>query len=222
MRKFQNENKTNNEKKILKKKEKSANDLIPELILKIDKYSSKLKERLRIYSMFQEFDNYAHMNLQNFIKMSERRYQSIKSGNNLKNILKKQKKDYDELSTKILSNNLYNDENIETEEKKLYKKINNKDNKELYQIRHDIIEKTKDLTKKELEKRKRYLISSQKSRNNLKKKIKEKSDNKYRNNNNNQNSFESYNKTKSLRKSNNFSFNKLSEQNLIMIIILEI
>ena len=117
MRKFQNENKTNNEKKILKKKEKSANDLIPELILKIDKYSSKLKERLRIYSMFQEFDNYAHMNLQNFIKMSERRYQSIKSGNNLKNILKKQKKDYDELSTKILSNNLYNDENIETEEK---------------------------------------------------------------------------------------------------------
>ena len=59
MRKFQNENKTNNEKKILKKKEKSANDLIPELILKIDKYSSKLKERLRIYSMFQEFDNYA-------------------------------------------------------------------------------------------------------------------------------------------------------------------
>ena len=208
MRKFQNENKTNNEKKILKKKEKSANDLIPELILKIDKYSSKLKERLRIYSMFQEFDNYAHMNLQNFIKMSERRYQSIKSGNNLKNILKKQKKDYDELSTKILSNNLYNDENIETEEKKLYKKINNKDNKELYQIRHDIIEKTKDLTKKELEKRKRYLISSQKSRNNLKKKIKEKSDNQYSNNNNNQNSFESYNKTKSLKKSNNFSFNK--------------
>ena len=208
MRKFQNENKTNNEKKILKKKEKSANDLIPELILKIDKYSSKLKERLRIYSMFQEFDNYAHMNLQNFIKMSERRYQSIKSGNNLKNILKKQKKDYDELSTKILSNNLYNDENIETEEKKLYKKINNKDNKELYQIRHDIIEKTKDLTKKELEERKRYLISSQKSRNNLKKKIKEKSDNQYSNNNNNQNSFESFNKTKSLRKSNNFSFNK--------------
>ena len=208
MRKFQNENKTNNEKKILKKKEKSANVLIPELILKIDKYSSKLKERLRIYSMFQEFDNYAHMNLQNFIKMSERRYQSIKSGNNLKNILKKQKKDYDELSTKILSNNLYNDENIETEEKKLYKKINNKDNKELYQIRHDIIEKTKDLTKKELEERKRYLISSQKSRNNLKKKIKEKSDNQYSNNNNNQNSFESYNKTKSLKKSNNFSFNK--------------
>ena len=148
------------------------------------------------------------MNLQNFIKMSERRYQSIKSGNNLKNILKKQKKDYDELSTKILSNNLYNDENIEKEEKKLYKKINNKDNKELYQIRHDIIEKTKDLTKKELEKRKRYLISSQKSRNNLKKKIKEKSDNQYSNNNNNQNSFESYNKTKSLKKSNNFSFNK--------------
>ena len=54
--------------------------------------------------------------------MSDKRYQSIKSGNNLKTILRRQKKDYDELSTKIFSDNLYNDENIENEEKKLYKK----------------------------------------------------------------------------------------------------
>ena len=121
MQKFQNENKSNSENK-LQQKEKTANDLIPELILKMNKCSSKLKEKIKIYSMFQEFENYAHTNLKNFIKMSDKRYQSIKSGNNLKTILRRQKKDYDELSTKIFSDNLYNDENIENEEKKLYKK----------------------------------------------------------------------------------------------------
>ena len=209
MQKFQNENKTNSENK-LQQKEKTANDLIPELILKMNKCSSKLKEKIKIYSMFQEFENYAHTNLKNFIKMSDKRYQSIKSGNNLKTILRRQKKDYDELSTKIFSDNLYNDENIENEEKKLYKKINDKDVKELYQIRHDIIEKTKDLTQKELEKRQKYLILSKKSRNNSKQKNKEKNENQSstNNSNNNKNLFQSFNKVKSFRNNKNFTFNK--------------
>ena len=184
-------------------KEKTANDLIPELILKINNYSSKLKDRVKIYSIFREFDTYAHMNLQNFIKMSDKRYRSIKSGNNLRNILLKQKKECNELSTKILSNNLYNDKNIEKEEKKLYRKINNKDSKELYQIRHEIIEKTKDLTEKELKKREKYLISAQKSRN-----LKEKRLQKQKNENNIRASGDSFNKNKLLSKSSNLYFNR--------------
>ena len=184
-------------------KEKTANDLIPELILKINNYSSKLKDRVKIYSIFREFDSYAHMNLQNFIKMSDKRYRSIKSGNNLRNILLKQKKECNELSTKILSNNLYNDKNIEKEEKKLYRKINNKDSKELYQIRHEIIEKTKDLTEKELKKREKYLISAQKSRN-----LKEKRLQKQKNENNIRASGDSFNKNKLLSKSSNLYFNR--------------
>ena len=184
-------------------KEKTANDLIPELISKINDYSSKLKDRVKIYSIFREFDTYAHMNLQNFIKMSDKRYRSIKSGNNLRNILLKQKKECNELSTKILSNNLYNDKNIEKEEKKLYRKINNKDSKELYQIRHEIIEKTKDLTEKELKKREKYLISAQKSRN-----LKEKRLQKQKNENNIRASGDSFNKNKLLSKSSNLYFNR--------------
>ena len=147
------------------KLEKSANDLIPELILKINKYSSKLKDRVKLYSIFREFDTYAHINLQNFIKLSDKRYRSIKSGNNLHNVLSNQKKECTELSNKILTNKLYSDKNIEIEEEHLCKKINNKDSKELYQIRHDIIEKTKDLTKNELKKREEYIILAHKSRN---------------------------------------------------------
>ena len=147
------------------KLEKSANDLIPELILKINKYSSKLKDRVKLNSIFREFDTYANINLQNFIKLSDKRYRSIKSGNNLHNVLSNQKKECTELSNKILTNKLYSDKNIEIEEEHLCKKINNKDSKELYQIRHDIIEKTKGLTKNELKKREKYIILAHKSRN---------------------------------------------------------
>ena len=189
-------------------KEKTANDLIPELILKINNYSSKLKDRVKVYSIFREFDTYAHMNLQNFIKMSDKRYRSIKSGNNLRNILLKQKKESNELSAKILSNNLYNDKNIETEEKKLYKKINNKESKELYQIRRDIIEKTKDLSQKEIQRREKYLISAQKSRNNNLKKNEIKNS-KLSNNKNNKELLDSFNKNKFLSRSSSYNnFNK--------------
>ena len=74
--------------------------------------------------------------------MSEKRYKGVKSGNCIKNILSNQKRERDELSNKILSNNLYLDNNIEKESKKLFKKVKNKENKELYQIRRNIIEKT--------------------------------------------------------------------------------
>ena len=137
-------------------KYKSANELIPELIVKINKYSSKLKDRVKIDSIFREFDSHAHVNFQHFIKMSEKRYKGVKSGNCIKNILSNQKRERDELSNNILSNNLYLDNNIEKETKKLYKKAKNKENKELYQIRRNIIEKTKNFTVKELKNRKKY------------------------------------------------------------------
>ncbi len=139
------------------KENKNTNELIPELIVKINKYSSKLKDRVKIDSIFREFDSYAHSNFQNFIKMSEQRYKSVKSGNNLKNVLLKQQQESKDLSNKILTNNLYLDNDIEKESKKLFKKINKKENKELYQIRHNIIDKTKSITRQEVKKRQKYI-----------------------------------------------------------------
>ena len=146
-------------------KYKSANELIPELIVKINKYSSKLKDRVKIDSIFREFDSHAHVNFQHFIKMSEKRYKGVKSGNCIKNILSNQKRERDELSNNILSNNLYLDRNIEKETKKLYKKAKNKENKELYQIRRNIIEKTKNFTVKELKNRKKYSSNGDENKN---------------------------------------------------------
>ena len=159
-------------------KEKTANDLIPELILKINNYSSKLKDRVKIYSIFRELDTYARMNLRNFIKLSDKRYRCIKSGNNLQNVLRNQKNESNKLTKKIFENNLYSDKIIENEEKKLLKKTNNKESKELFKIRHEILEKTKDLSEKEVKKREKYVLSAQKSRNlknnNIKEKTKDK------------------------------------------------
>ena len=200
--------------------DKTANDLIPELILKINKYSSKLKERVKLYSIFREFDSYAHMNLQNFIKLSDKRYRSIKSGNTLNNVLISQKKTYNELSNKILTNNLYNDKNIEKEEENLCKKTNNKDIKELYQIRRDIINKTKDLSKKELMRREKYLILVNKSRNQRINNINQiESHNKNINNNKNiiknKTAYDSFRKKKLISKSLNMNFNSnFSKKNL--------
>ena len=133
-------------KEVKEKKNKNANELIPELIIKINKYSSKIKDRVKVDSIFREFDSYAHSNFQNFIKMSEQRYKSVKSGNSIQNILSKQKQEANILSNKILTNNLYIDNDIEKENRKLFKKINKKENQELYKIRRKIIEKTKNLS----------------------------------------------------------------------------
>ena len=143
-------------------KNKNTNELIPELITKINKYSSKLKERVKIDSIFREFDSYAHSNFQNFIKMSEQRYKSVKSGNSLNNVLSKQKQQNKDLSNKILTNHLYMDDNIEKESKKLFKKISKKENKELYEIRHNILDKTKNYTSKELKRREKFTNPIQK------------------------------------------------------------
>ena len=149
------------------KKNKNANELIPELIIKINKYSSKIKDRVKVDSIFREFDSYAHSNFQNFIKMSEQRYKSVKSGNSIQNILLKQKPEANNLSNKILSNNLYIDNDIEKENKKLFKKINKKENQEIYRIRHSIMEKTKNFTANELKRRKQYKNLGSRSAKNL-------------------------------------------------------
>ena len=202
--------------------DKTANDLILELILKINKYSSKLKERAKLYSIFQEFDTYAQKNLKNFIKLSDNRYRSIKSGNTLNNVLKNQKKTYNELSNKILTNNLYNDKNIEIEEEYLCKKTNNKDIKELYQIRRDIIDKTRVISKKELKCKENYLtLFNNKSRNQRIEDIEHidhiVSQNKKINNNINTNKTvcDSFRKKKFISKSLNMNFNSnFSKNNL--------
>ena len=145
-------------------KEPTANILVPRLLDKINNYSNNLKNRVKIDGIFSEFDDSANANFKKFIKLSEQRYKSVKSGTRLNNILENQKPEYNELSTLILSNKFYNNDDIEFESKKLLKKMDVKENQDLFKLRKDIISKTKDFTKSEIKNREKFFQHALKKR----------------------------------------------------------
>ena len=136
-------------------KEPTANDLIPELLDKLSNYTDKFKDRIKVDSIFNEFDESARGELNKFIKMSQTRYKSVKSGNSLQNLYNNQKSKYDKLTNNILKDVFYNTNEIETENKKLFKKPDKKNNQELIDLRQQIILKTKNYSKSELRNRER-------------------------------------------------------------------
>lgn len=132
------------------------NDLVRALLGKTKKCSKNLSDRVKINTIFSEFDAYIHENFQKFIQMSEQRYKSIKSGNHLEKKLLSQRHEYDDIALQILNNQLYNNDEIEKESKKLLKKMNKvENNKEISELRKNIIQRTKDFSKKEVIKRER-------------------------------------------------------------------
>ena len=134
----------------------SSYEFIPDLIDNENSYSKKLKERVKVNSVFNEIDISANNNLKKFIQMSQARYKNIKSGIPINNFLLRQKKEYEEFSNKILSNNLYNTDDVQNEAQKLYKKVGIKEQKELYKLRKSILTNSKNLSTKEVLLRKKY------------------------------------------------------------------
>ena len=138
-------------------KEPTTNILVPKLLDKTSHYANNLKNRIKIDNIFSEFDNSANINFKKFIKLSEQRYKSVKSGTHLNNIINNQKDTIKELSENILSNKFYNNNDIEKESKKLLKKMGVKENQDLFELRKDIISKTNNLTKLEIKNREKLL-----------------------------------------------------------------
>ena len=120
-------------------KEPTANDLIPELLNKLSNYTDKFKDRIKVDSIFNEFDESAREELNKFIQMSQTRYKNVKSGNSLQNLYNNQKSKYEKLTNNILKDIFYNTNEIEIENKKLFKKPDKKNNKELTDLRQQII-----------------------------------------------------------------------------------
>ena len=145
-------------------KEPTTNILVPKLLDKTSHYANNLKNRIKIDGIFSEFDDSANINFKKFIKLSEQRYKSIKSGTHLNNILDSQDEERKELSENILSNKFYNNNDIEKESKKLLKKMGIKENQDLYELRKDIISKTNSLTKAEIKNREKLLKNALKKR----------------------------------------------------------
>ena len=134
---------------------KNGHELVPLLINKVNIYSDKLKDRVKIDEIFNEIDLYASDGFKKFIQMSYNRYKCVKSGIDLNSVLEKQKNEYKELSDNILTNNFYTNNEIDKESKKLFHKVGIKESKELCKIRKNIIIKNKTLSPTKLIKRKK-------------------------------------------------------------------
>ena len=145
-------------------KEPTTNILVPKLLDKTSLYANNLKNRIKIDGIFNEFDESANVNFKKFIKLSQQRYKSVKSGTHLNNILNNQKQEIKELSDNILTNKFYNNNEIEKESKKLLKKMGIEENQDLFELRKDIISKTNSLTKVEIKNREKLLKNALKKR----------------------------------------------------------
>ena len=145
-------------------KEPTTNILVPRLLDKTSVYANYLKNRIRIVRIFSGFDDSANVNFKKFIKLSDNRYKSVKSGTRLNNIIENQKQEIKQLSDNILTNKFYNNNDIEKESKKLLKKMGQKENQDLFDLRKDIISKTNSLTKIEIRNREKLLKNALRKR----------------------------------------------------------
>ena len=68
-------------------KEPTTNILVPKLLDTTTKYARNIKNRVKIDGIFNEFDDNANKNFKKFIKLSDQRYKSVKSGTTLNHIL---------------------------------------------------------------------------------------------------------------------------------------
>ena len=145
-------------------KEPTTNILVPRLLDKTSVYANYLKNRIKIDRIFSGFDDSANVNFKKFIKLSDNRYKSVKSGTRLNNIIENQKQEIKQLSDNILTNKFYNNNDIEKESKKLLKKMGQKENQDLFDLRKDIISKTNSLTKIEIRNREKLLKNALRKR----------------------------------------------------------
>ena len=115
--------------KVVDKKDKIINETIPQAIADSNLYRKEIKKRMKLNSIFLEFDNKASNNLNFFIDESNWRYAKSKSGLNLNSLISSTRKKCLDESMKVLNDKFYTNKTIEEERSffffffKLYRQI---------------------------------------------------------------------------------------------------
>ena len=101
------------------KQSRIINQLIPEAINQNNEINKEMKKRLRLNRIFNEFENKASNGLNYFINLSSQRYNSLRNGHSLKNLIisSRQKDQYE--AHKILQDPFFTDLNLEKEKEKM-------------------------------------------------------------------------------------------------------
>ena len=114
-------------KKILMKNQQklNLNVLVPRLIEESKKMTNEMKNRIRVNSIFSEFENKANDQFHFFINESAKRYKGSKSGFKIDDILLNSRKRCLKEAQKILKDDFYSDIDIVNEREKMKKKTTN-------------------------------------------------------------------------------------------------
>ena len=130
--------------------DKIINETIPQAIADSNLYRKEIKKRMKLNSIFSEFDNKASNNLNFFIDESNWRYAKSKCGLNLNSLISATRKKCLDESMKVLNDKFYINKTIEEERNKMFYKNSEKYYK---QIKNTIsVIKNPQLRKKELKK----------------------------------------------------------------------
>ena len=124
-----------------KSNSKNLNILIPKLINKSNKYTSEIKKRIRINSIFNEFENKSKNEFDFFLQESSNRYKKTRSGASFDSVMKSSLEKYKKEGNKILNDEFFN-LNLNEEKKSMKQlkngKILNKIGKIMFSIKDNI------------------------------------------------------------------------------------
>jgi hypothetical protein len=127
---------------------KIINETIPQAITDSNLYRKEIKKRMKLNSIFSEFDTKAYHDLNFFIDESNWRYSKSKGGLNLNSLITGTRKKCLDESMKVLNDKFYTNKIIEEERNKMFYKNSDK----LYkQVKNRInVIKNPEIKKKEL------------------------------------------------------------------------
>ena len=126
-----------------------VNETIEYMIKYFNKYMSNMNDRLKINSLFNEFEDKARNDLISLVKLSNTRYKGVKSGNSLDNVVQKQMPAYRQIINSAITDEFYLTDDVFQEKKKFGKMNNKAENTEIGLLRHLIKENVKSLSSEE-------------------------------------------------------------------------
>lgn len=122
-----------------------VNETIELMIKYFNKYISNMNDRLKINSLFNDFEDTARNDLINLVKLSNTRYKGVKSGNSLNNVIQKQIPFYQQIINSAVKDDFYLTDEIFQEKKKFRKMNNRAENAEIAILRQIIKENVKSM-----------------------------------------------------------------------------
>ena len=116
-------------------KDRKINKLIPKLLIENKDYSKEIKTRLKISSIFNEFEKKAQNEFNFYINDSNKRYTKAKNGQNIDNYIEKSQQKYEDRYSKIMNDKFYTELNLKPEKEKM----KHKSTKKLYTNIKDLL-----------------------------------------------------------------------------------